>query len=206
MKSSVAQRERRLWHRLFMPSRDQREQLQRESTHAFQLENARRVLVIGNAGAGKTRLAQQLAARMAMPYIGLDRVVWKPGWVPTPKAERHQEEWAIATLPRWIVDGVSLVVLDAADVVVFLDYTRPVCFWRALRRNVPYLFRSRPGLPENCPEIRVVPTLLKIIWRFPIRLRPVILDVCISSGKTLIRMRSPRELETLLDSMGATRA
>lgn len=206
MKSSAVERESRAWRKFLMSSRDQRELLQHGSTQALQLKNARRVWVTGNAGAGKTRLAQQLAAQMEMPYIGLDLVVWKPGWVPTPRAERHRQESAIASIPRWIVDGVSLIILDAADVVVFLDYPRPVCFWRAMRRNVPYLFRSRPGLPENCPEIRVVPTLLKIIWRFPIRLRPMILDACISSGKPLIRVRSHRDLDRLLDSMGATGA
>ncbi len=138
-----------------------------------------------------------------MPYVGLDLIVWKPGWATTPKAERSKQESAIASAPSWVVDGVSLIILEAADVVVFLDYPRRVCFWRALKRNVPYLFRSRPGLPANCPEILILPTLLKIIWRFPSRLRPVIFNACAHGRKPLIHVRSNKELARLLTSVGA---
>jgi hypothetical protein len=58
-----------------------------------------------------------------------------------------------------------LVVRESADLIVFLDYPRWVSFWRCAKRNWRYLFRSRPGLPENCPEIRIVPTLIRIIWQ-----------------------------------------
>jgi adenylate kinase family enzyme len=185
------------------PSRNQRERLEHAPMQACQLKDARRVLVTGNAGAGKTRVAQLLAAHLAMPYIGLDLIVWKPGWVSTSKAERSQHESAVARAPSWVVDGVSPIILDAADVVVFLDYPRPVCLWRALKRNVPYLFRSRPGLPANCPEILILPTLLKIIWRFPSRLRPLIFSACAHGKKPLIHVRSNKELARLLMSLGA---
>jgi len=164
------------------------------------LGDAQRILVTGNAGSGKTWVATQLAARMGMPAIGLDLIVWRPGWLRTPIAERHQQESAIAAAPAWIVDGVSLSILDAADTVVFLDYSRPICCWRALRRNVRYLFHSRPGLPENCPEIRIVGTLLKIIWRFPHRIRPKILEACAGREKRLIHIRNNKDLARLLNS------
>lgn len=203
MKNSVVQNEKPPRRTLLTPSRHHREPLQQQLTQVCELKDARRILVTGNAGSGKTRFAQQLAANVGMPYIGLDMIVWKPGWVTTPKAERSQQESAIASAPSWVVDGVSQVILEAADVVVFLDYSRPVCLWRALKRNMPYLFRSRPGLPASCPEILILPTLLKIIWRFPSRLHPLIFNACAHGKRPLIHVRSNKELGRLLISLGA---
>lgn len=171
----------------------------------FSLEGAQRILVTGNAGAGKTWVASQLAECTAIPYVGLDLIVWKPGWQVTPEAERRVRISEIAAGLAWIVDGVSIVILDAADVVVFLDYSRRTCFFRALRRNIPYLFRSRPGLPGSCPEIRIIPTLLKIIWRFPTRVRPTILDACARGEKRLIHIRNDGDLRHFLSASAAGR-
>jgi hypothetical protein len=70
---------------------------------------------------------------------------------------------------------VSDDVMQSADVVVFLDVPRRVSAWRAARRNVRYLFRTRPGMPPRCPEILVVPKLARLIWHLPSRVRPRIL-------------------------------
>jgi len=162
----------------------------------------RRVLVTGNAGAGKTTVAQLLAAQISLTYIGLDSIVWKPGWVKAPTSERREKETAVANNQAWVVDGVSLLILRAADTVIFLDYPRYKCFWRVLRRNIPYLFRSRPGLPERCQEIRIIPTLIKTIWRFPHKVRPEILRECLTAGKFVVHIRSSGELKLFLSSFG----
>lgn len=81
----------------------------------------------------------------------------------------------LADQPRWAIDGVSSILEAAADLVIFLDVPPVACTWRCARRNLPYLWRSRPGLPENCPEWKIVPMLLRIIWRFDRDVRPGIL-------------------------------
>lgn len=160
-----------------------------------------RVLVTGNAGAGKSSLGNTLAHALGLPYIGLDSIVWNPGWVSTPRHEREDTERSIALTSKWVVDGVSNVLLDAADTVVFLDFPRRTCFWRAFKRNIPYLFRSRPGLPERCPEILIVPKLVKIIWRFPKRVRPQILKASRSADKHFFHIRTDAELNAFLASV-----
>jgi adenylate kinase family enzyme len=39
----------------------------------------RRVLVIGISGAGKSTFARELAARIGLPLIHLDKEFWRPG-------------------------------------------------------------------------------------------------------------------------------
>jgi len=161
-----------------------------------------RILATGNAGSGKTSLAHLLAIQNDLPYFGLDSIVWKPGWVKTPGPERQEKELAIINNPAWVIDGVSLTALDAAEIVIFLDYPRYKCLWRALLRNLPYLFHSRPGLPEGCPEISVVPTLLRIIWRFPKHVRPKILAACCEANKYILHIRNNDDLKRFLASAG----
>lgn len=127
-------------------------------------------------------------------------MVWKPGWVKTPAAERRAAEDAIAARPRWVVDGVSRRLGQAADAVVFLDVPRRVCALRCARRSLPYLFRSRPGLPPGCPELRILPTLARILWRFPRDVRPGILEdfEAWAGTKTLAHVQEEGETEALV--------
>ena len=154
-----------------------------------------RILVTGNAGSGKSTFARRLGTALDLPVFGLDRVVWQPGWRKTPAGERAAMIAELCAGPEWVIDGVSHEILAAADIVVFLDVPRLVSIGRCARRTWRYLFRSRPGLPENCPEISIIPQLLKIIWRFPTAVRPQILAAMGKRNGGAFIVRNNRELE-----------
>lgn len=136
----------------------------------------KRILITGNAGSGKTKLAQHVASQLNSPVHSLDSIVWQSGWVQTPREEKEKKISELTSQDCWVIDGVSYSAQDKADVVVFLDVPRHLSFWRVFKRNGRYLFHTRPGLPPNCPEWRIIPTLFKIIWNFPKKIRPVILN------------------------------
>ena len=136
----------------------------------------KRILVTGNAGSGKSTLAARIAAIRGISCHSLDRIVWQPGWEKTPKDEKDRQIHALIEKECWVIDGVSTAALAMADTVVFLDVPRKVSFWRVTKRNWKYLFHSRPELPPNCPEILIIPALCRIIWNFPTKIRPSILD------------------------------
>ncbi|MFI6132271.1 hypothetical protein [Micromonospora sp. NPDC051141] len=52
----------------------------------------RRILVVGSSGAGKSTVAGELARRLDLPLIHLDRHYWRPGWVAST---------ATGSAPRW---------------------------------------------------------------------------------------------------------
>jgi len=135
-----------------------------------------KVHITGNAGSGKTTLALQLGQALNIPVASLDSVVWKKGWVPASKEERSLGEQHLMRNDCWIIEGVSKAVRESADYIVFIDVPRSICIFRCFKRNFLYLFKSRPELPENCPEILIVPQLLTIIWDFPTLARPIILE------------------------------
>jgi len=130
------------------------------------LRGKSRIHITGNAGSGKSTLAKQLSNELDLPLFGLDNIVWQPGWKQTPIEERRAKELQIAEKTKWIVEGVSPTLREHADVIIFLDVPRRKCLWRCAKRNLPYLFRSRPGLPEDCPEYKIIPRLVNIIWNF----------------------------------------
>jgi adenylate kinase family enzyme len=165
-----------------------------------------RVNITGNAGAGKSTLATQLGRSLGLDVIGLDKIVWQPRWRKTPRAQRLRAEAEIANRPGWVVDGVSDLMREAADTIVFLDLPRRTVLWRCAKRNWRYLFRSRPGLPAHCPELMILPTLVSIIWRFPTRVRPRILaDFARWRGqKTLVHIQGERELRAFLSTLPRT--
>jgi hypothetical protein len=119
-------------------------------------------------------------------------------------AMREKQLAELISKPDWVIYGVSSTVIEAADTVVFLDVNRRTAFWRCAKRNWRYLFHSRPGLPDHCPEILIVPRLVQIIWRFPANIRPAILSaIAAHRGETHV-LRTSADRAALLDAIGVS--
>ena len=102
----------------------------------------KRIVVVGDSGAGKTVLAQQLAQRLHLSHIELDALFWEPNWKQaTPEVFRQRVIQALYA-DCWVVDGnyssVSDLTWAQADTVVWLDYGLGTILmrvvWRTFRR------------------------------------------------------------------------
>ena len=155
-----------------------------------------RIFITGNAGTGKTTLGERLSNILNINLVTLDAIVWQPGWLVTPTLERANKIAEIIKPEKWLIEGVSKDILNAADTIIFLDLTRKISYWRILKRNYKYLFKSRPSLPKNCPEILIIPKLIKIIWHFPTKVRPTIIRHIEENKniKNIFHIRSKPEL------------
>ncbi|HSX06346.1 MAG TPA: AAA family ATPase [Candidatus Saccharimonadia bacterium] len=160
-----------------------------------------KILVTGNAGSGKSTLSRQLAAHYGLEWYGLDTIVWKEGWQKASTVELNEQMTGLLAKSDWVIDGVSDDILRAADQVVFLDVPRRVSFYRVAKRNWKYLFSSRPDLPVNCPEILIIPKLVKMIWCFPERVRPKILAEKQNRGGKIVHITNNRELRAYLQGL-----
>ncbi len=127
----------------------------------MELGEAKRILILGCGGAGKSTLARRLGAATGLPVVHLDGLYWQPGWVAMERAAwRRTVENEIAK-DAWIIDGnfgSSLELrLSRAQAAVYLDYSRAVC-----------LAGVRPEMGAGCPE-RFDLSFLRWVWDFPKR-------------------------------------
>ncbi|MFI7429330.1 adenylate kinase [Micromonospora sp. NPDC049836] len=135
----------------------------------------RRILIVGSAGAGKSTLAREVARRLDLPLVHLDRHYWRPGWIAAPDAEFRAEVGALAARPAWVMDGNYAATLDLrlprADLLVLCDTPRLRCLARVLRRRWTHRGTPRPDLPPGCPE-QIDAAFLRYVWHYPRRSRP----------------------------------
>ncbi|MEM7657907.1 MAG: hypothetical protein AAF399_17410 [Bacteroidota bacterium] len=116
----------------------------------------KRILIIGCSGAGKTTLALQMADRLQLELIHLDKHYWHAGWVESNKADWQATATAFAERPEWVMDGNYGGTMDLrlqyADTAIFLDFSTWRCLWRVIKRTVRYYGTSRPDMAEGCHE------------------------------------------------------
>jgi adenylate kinase family enzyme len=124
----------------------------------------RKVVVIASAsGNGKTTLGRELAQRLGVPFIEMDALVHGPGWVETPDDELRAQVEPIVASDGWVIDGpyrgkLGDLVLDGADVVVWLDLPMRVWLPRLIRRTARRV-RGREELWNGNKE-----TLANVLW------------------------------------------
>lgn len=137
----------------------------------------RRVAVIGSGGSGKSTFARQLGARTGLPVIHLDRLFWKPGWVPTPArgvaraAGRARARWRVN--PRRQLQPDTRRPSSAADTVFFFDMPTWLSVGGVLRRWAHHHGQALQA--DGCPERVSLPFLLWV-WRYRRNSRPRVLE------------------------------
>jgi adenylate kinase family enzyme len=102
---------------------------------------ARRIAIIGGSGAGKTTLGRALARRLGAPFVEVDALRHRAGWVTASAEEvRAAVHGALEGQAAWVIDGtcqreVGRFVSERADVIVWLDLPLAVKLARLWRRS-----------------------------------------------------------------------
>lgn len=146
------------------------------------LRQARRILVIGCSGGGKSTLSRKLSEILDLPYVSMDRdFYWLPGWVKRSKAEERALISASVAQDRWIMDGSGASSFDLrlprTDMVIWVRVPRRACLWGLVCRVVSSFGRVRPDMAPGCPEQLPDREFLSYIWNFERRVSPVIIQM-----------------------------
>lgn len=175
---------------------------------AASLRQARRILVVGCSGGGKSTLSMELASRLDLLYVSIDRdVLWLPGWVERGKpAQRALIENAIAG-ERWILDGTNPSTFDIrlprTDIAIWVRMPRWLCLWGVFTRYLKWVGRTRPEMAPGCPE-KIDWKFLHFIWTFERRFSPRIAAGFARHGPDVpvFQLKSRRQMRALLDLIG----
>lgn len=161
-----------------------------------------RVMVIGNAGGGKSTLSGAVCAAHGLPYFAIDKIQWKPHWVRTPAQEFQDLHNTILSNKRWLIDGYGPMQsvedrLARCDTVIFVDHPFRVHVWWATKRQFKSLFIGRSDGPEGCPMWRVTFRLYRMMWWLHRDMRPKLTKAIYSHADRIriIHIKSPAELD-----------
>jgi adenylate kinase family enzyme len=178
---------------------------------------ARRIRVVGVSGAGKSEFARRLASCLQLPYLELDAV----------HHQAHRQKASLnyfqaklrefigvseARRGGWVVDGNYATkignLLDVADTVVWLDFSRLLVLQRVVRRTLLRL-ALRKELWNGNHELwgnvcSLDPTRNVILWswtKHPYYRRVYAAAAADSRDAKWVRLRTPGEAEAWLRSI-----
>ncbi len=158
---------------------------------------------MGPPGSGKSTLARHLGTHRGLPVFHLDQAYWQPNWMRTPEDIFSAEVERIAALPAWVIDGNYLGTINprlrAADTLIYIDASIPLCMLRIIRRIVFGYGRIRSDAAPGCPE-RLDLAFLRFAWNWNRRRRATHLALVQGFGGRKLVFQGGRALRRFLES------
>jgi adenylate kinase family enzyme len=176
----------------------------------------RRIVVTGTSAMGKTTVAQRIADMSGLPHVELDALHWEPNWTPAaPEVFRQRVADALAG-DAWVVDGGYAHVRDLtwgrAEHLIWLDYSLPRALWQLTRRTFRRRMRNEELWSGNREQLRMFFFSRDSLYLWVLqthgskrRRYPQYLQQPEMRHLTVVRLRTPRELERHLSHMRALR-
>ncbi len=170
-----------------------------------------RVLVIGCSGGGKTTLSVQLANRLSLEYISIDRDVrWLPNWTERDKRQQRKMITEMVNRDRWLMDGSGASTFDLrlprTDLILWVRVTRYTALKGLTLRVIRNLGSVRPEMAEGCPEKLPDLEFLSYIWNFEKKHTPIFIEIIDKHGSDIpiAVLQSHAEIGKLLSSTSLT--
>ena len=114
------------------------------NSEKINIENLRRVSVVGTSCSGKTTFAKNLARILHVEHVQHDALNWLPDWVERPHEEFLSLVEKAAAEDTWVFDGnytrTREVIWGRATAIVWLNYSFSRTFYRALNRTTRRVF------------------------------------------------------------------
>ena len=176
------------------------------------LAKAKRVLVIGCSGGGKTTLSAKIAAYLNLEFQSLDRDVrWLPGWIERDRDGQRGIIDQLAQRELWVMDGSGASSFDLrlprAELVLWVRVPRSVALFGLFKRVFRYYGSVRPAMAVGCPEPLPSRDFLSYIWNFEKRYAPLFIKNIDQYGPDVpvVVLRSHREIDAMLQPFTQTK-
>lgn len=177
------------------------------------LAAARRVLLHGVTGSGKSTAAVALGERLGLPvHLADDEIGWLPGWQQRAVDEQRAIAARVAAGEEWVLDtaygAFRDVVVPRAQVVLALDYPRWLSLARLVRRTAVRWATRAPVCNGNVEDLRQILSGDSILrWHFrsyPRKTAQIRAWEQAADGVPVLVVHRPRELEQVLEQIRPT--
>lgn len=117
-----------------------------------------RIAIIGYSGSGKSTLAAFYGKALGLPVLHLDTTNFLANWQERPKEERAAiVRRFLDENESWVIDGNYSGVfyeerMEKADSIIFMNFNRFTCLYRAWKRKNQYKGKTRPDMAAGCDE------------------------------------------------------
>lgn len=116
-----------------------------------------KIAILGYSGSGKSTLARNLASYYKIPVLFLDTVNFLPNWAERERDEGRLIVWNFIQNDSWVIDGnyesfYQRERLEQADKIIFMNFPRRVCIYRAFKRYFKYKNTTREDMAKGCIE------------------------------------------------------
>lgn len=170
---------------------------------------AKRILVYGVCGSGKTTLAEKIGQRTGLPWHSVDDLAWEANWTPSTDEKQIAVITGIVEQPEWVLDTAYGKWIDLplsrAELIVCLDYPRWFSLWRLVRRTLARVIDKKPICNGNVETWRQMFSRDSIIlWHFKSfarKRRRMRAWAASGDGPRVILLKSAREADRWLASI-----
>jgi len=161
-----------------------------------------KVVVIGNAGGGKTTLSRAVSQKYDLPHLTVDHILWRPGWTRVSDSDYAEKHEAWLNEERWLIDGVGPWIeierrLVLADTIILVDLPIYIHFWWAVKRQLKSILGRNVHAPDGCDMWRASLKLFPMMWDLHRFTRPKMISAIASRQSTarVIVLRSPKSIK-----------
>lgn len=159
----------------------------------------KRILLVGNCGTGKSRLAQKLATKLNLPLIELDYYFHLPGWKEIDFDQFKDKVTEFCELPAWVMVGTFRRTLaqrcEVADTIIFLDFPRWLSLWGIFQRYIMSFFKKTDCKPGY--EATLTWAFLKHAWEWQVPAE--MKDLAEQHGIQVITLKNRKAVDTFLE-------
>lgn len=116
-----------------------------------------KIAIIGYSGSGKSTLASFLGQHYNCEVLHLDKIRFTSNWQERTVNEMTDDLSKFMLKSDWIIEGNYSTCLyeermREADCIIYFNFNRVNCLYRAFRRYLKYKGQTRPSMAENCRE------------------------------------------------------
>lgn len=116
-----------------------------------------KIAIIGYTGAGKSTLARKIGEKYGIPVLHLDKVNYTKNWKVRDTSEAKELVDDFLENESWVIDGNYSKLeqdrrLKEADKIIFLNFPRRICFYRAYKRYLENKNKTRSDMANDCEE------------------------------------------------------
>jgi len=165
------------------------------------LDSAKRIMIFGKPGAGKSTFALQLHKKLGLPLFHLDRHFFTHRWTKRNYDDFMHIQHELVNQDRWIIDGNCTRSLETryryADVCIYFNFPR----WRCLLGILTRLVHKDGAIQDRAAECyeKLTWELLCYLWTFEIRVHDAIANLRTHYPHVyFIEVRSQQDLDRLI--------